>query len=302
MLFLHFDWKSLTSIVRTADLNSHSCLLQWQKSPEHNYLGWGFSCPFTQSLPKHNVFCPQLTERAWVSENRASALPESVTASKYIQWDPRTTSHFGKMLLLFLWSIVFFRVAQLCLLCTIPNKLIDVEGKPGKSLLHPTLRVPRSKMFNNCPDGEYIFSFLFLYILLLQIALLLGRLQAVDFILQLVTLCIVSHLPHCSGNATSELLPWNVPVNGNKGSIWILWLTLATHTHTQRLFLPPKWNLWVIRMLCVQPWAVMTFVLYLALVGLLYNHHRLSLRFHTFLGYMTSTEIRNRFRSMSTHW
>lgn len=185
-----------------------------------------------RSLPKHNVFCPQLTEKAWVSENRASTLLESVTASKYVQWDPRTTSHFGKMLLLFLWSIVFFRVAQLCLLCTIPNKLIDVEGKPGKSLLHPTLRVPRSKTFNNCPDGEYIFSFLFLYILLLQIALLLGHLQAVDFILQLVTLCIVSHLPHCSGNATSELLSWNVPVNGNKGSIWILWLILATHTHT----------------------------------------------------------------------
>lgn len=232
----------------------------------------------TQSLPKHNVFCPQLTESAWVSENRASTLPESVTASKYVQWDLRTTSHFGKMLLLFLWSIVFFRVAQLCLLCTIPNKLIDVEGKPGKSLLHPTLHVPQSKMFNNCPDGEYIFSFLFLYILLLQIALLLGRLQAVDFILQLVTLCIVSHLPHCSGNATSELLPWNVPVNGNKGSIWIIWLPLPTHTHTYaHIFLPPELNPQAVSKFCAQPWAAMTFVLYLALVGVLYNHHHSSL-------------------------
>lgn len=141
----------------------------------------------TRSL-HNNMFCPQLTERAWVSENKASMFPESVTASKYVQWDPRTTSHFGKMLLLFLWSIVFFRVAQLCLLRTIPNKVIDVEGKPGKSLLHPILHVPWSKMFNNCPDGEYIFSFLFLYIFLLQFALLLGHSHAIYFILQLVTL------------------------------------------------------------------------------------------------------------------
>lgn len=173
-------------------------------------------------------------------------LPESVTASKYVQWDPRTTSHFGKMLSLFLWSIVFFRVAQLCLLCTIPNKLIDVEGKPGKSLLHPILRVPWSKMFNNCPDGEYLFSFLFLYIFFQQFALLLGSSHATDFILQLVTLYIVSCLPHRSRNATSEFLPWNVPVNGNKVSKWILWLILATHTPPHTLFHHPNEN-------CKQP-------------------------------------------------
>lgn len=159
-------------------------------------------------------------------------LPESVTASKYVQWDPRTTSHFGKILLLFLWSIVFFRVAQLRLLCTIPNKLTDVEGKPGKSLLHPILHVPWSLIFNNCPDGKYMFSFLFLYICFLQFTLLLGSLHAIDFILQLVALYIVSRLPNLSRNATDEFLPWNFLVNGKKVSKWILWLILATHTHT----------------------------------------------------------------------
>lgn len=157
VLFLYLGWKSLASITRTVNLNSHSCLLQWQKSLNAIILGEYFHVPHSEPS-QHNVLCPRLTETAWVSEKRAPVLPESVTASKYIQWDP---IFFGKMLLLFLWSIVFFRMAQLCLLCTIPNKLIDVEGKPGKSLLHPILHVPRSKIFNNCPDGEYIFSFLF---------------------------------------------------------------------------------------------------------------------------------------------
>lgn len=46
---------------------------------------------------------------------------------------------------------------------------------------------------------------------------------------------------------------------------------------------------------CVQPRAVMTFVLCSALIEVLYNHHRYSLRLHSFLGYMTNTEISNRF-------
>lgn len=45
----------------------------------------------------------------------------------------------------------------------------------------------------------------------------------------------------------------------------------------------------------VQPCAVMTFVLCSALVAVLYNHQRYSLRLHSFLGYMTNTEISNRF-------
>lgn len=45
VLFLHLGWKSLASITRTVNLNSRSCLLQWQKSPECNNPGWVFSCP-----------------------------------------------------------------------------------------------------------------------------------------------------------------------------------------------------------------------------------------------------------------
>lgn len=178
-------------------------------------------------------------------------LPESVTASKYVQWDPRTTSNFGKMLLLFLWSIVFFRVAQLCLLCTIPNKLIDVEGKPGKSLLHPILRVPRSKIFNNCPDGEYIFSFLFLNIFLLQFALLLGSLHAIYFILQPVTLYIVSCLPHFSRKCC-HWIPAVKCSYKQEPSEQIDPLINPCYMHTH-LTLSPRCNLQAVKVLACSP-------------------------------------------------
>jgi len=46
---------------------------------------------------------------------------------------------------------------------------------------------------------------------------------------------------------------------------------------------------------CVQPCAVLTFAFCSALIAVLYNHHHYSLRLHSFLGYMTNTEISNRF-------
>lgn len=182
-----------------------------------------------------------------------------------------------------------FQSGTNCVLCTIPSKLIDARGKPGKSLLHPILRVPWSKTFNNCPDGEYIFSFLFLYVLLLQFGLLLGSSHAVDFLWERVTFYIVTCLPYCSRNAISEFLLWNVPVNGKKSSKWIL----AAHTPAPCFIIRVKSA--SSQSACVQPYAVMTFVLCPALVAVLYNLHRYSLRLHSFLGYMTNTEISNRF-------